>query len=288
MLSGGLSVTIPMHKHPSIFAILALIIFGWHSPHAVAADASAWGGADQGKVRLVAGAKDADGYLHAGVQIVLAEGWKTYWRVPGDSGIPPSFKWDASSNVADLKVLWPTPTRFRDDFGWNNGYKKEIVFPVRIKPADVKKPVRLSMTLFYGVCSELCIPGKADLELTLQPEGTSANQALIHRYLKAVPKPPEQVSGLGVAKVTSEQSGNAVYLSVDVERKAGETVSLFVEGPSKFYFEMPVANQTATPDHARFRLRVDGAKKAAELSGAKLVFTAIQGDLHLEQPWQLN
>ena len=288
MLWRGTTVTASMQPQLRIIAGLAVLLFGWLSTPVLASDASVWGGADKGKVRLIAGARDAAGHLHAGVQIVLDKGWKTYWRVPGDSGVPPSFKWDGSRNAADIEVLWPTPGRFRDDFGWNNGYKKEVVFPVRIRPEQADKPVHLVMTLYYGVCRELCIPGKAELELTLQPEGTSANQALIQRYLQAVPKPPEKVAGLNVARVEAEQSGSSVFLSVDVERKPGNPVSLFVEGPSKFYFEMPVANQTAAPDHARFRLRVDGAKEAADLQGAGLVFTAIQGDLRLEQPWQLN
>ena len=199
-----------------IFAYLTFLFLGWTSTSAIAADASVWGGADKGKVRLVAGAKDADGYLHAGVQIVLEKGWKTYWRVPGDSGVPPYFKWDKSRNAAEIDLLWPAPSRFRDDFGWNNGYKTEVVFPIRVKPNDPEQPVHLSMTLHYGVCRELCIPGKAELELTLQPQGTSMYQALIHRSLRTVPKPPEEISGLRVAKVNSVKSGASIHLNVDV------------------------------------------------------------------------
>ena len=277
-----------MHLQLRILASLTILALSCMSGSASVADASAWGGADKGKVRLVAGAKDADGFLHAGVQIALEKGWKTYWRVPGDSGIPPYFKWDKSRNAAEIKLLWPVPSRFRDDFGWNNGYKTEIVFPVRVKPRDPKQPVHLSMTLHYGVCRELCIPGKADLELVLQPQGTSTYQALIHRYLRAVPKPLEEISGLKVANVRPAKSGKSIFLNVDVERNSGENVALFVEGPSKFYFEVPQVSQTATPEVARFKFRVDGAKETADLTGAKLTFTAVQGDLRLEQPWQLN
>ncbi len=268
-------------------ALLALLLAVTGS--SVFADgATAWGGVDKGKVRLIAGSRTADGYIYAGVQVVLEKGWKTYWRMPGDSGVPPLFDWSKSANAADIELQWPTPGRFRDDYGWSNGYKSETVFPVRIKAADPSKPVDLALTLHYGVCRELCIPGKAELKLSLSPDDAVSHQAVISRFLRQVPKPPEKVNGLKVTGVEVIEAGKSVFLSIDVERAAGKKVALFVEGPSKFYFEMPLANQTATPDHSRFRVRVDGAKNVASLKGAKLTFTAVEGDLRLEQPWSLD
>ncbi|MEM7425859.1 MAG: protein-disulfide reductase DsbD domain-containing protein [Pseudomonadota bacterium] len=271
-----------------IYSGLLALFIAFAGTAAHAAGATDWGGVEQGKVRLVAGSPAPDGSFYAGVQVVLEEGWKTYWRVPGDSGVPPQFDWSRSENAGEIEVKWPAPGRFRDDYGWSNGYSKETLFPVRVTPREAGAPVKLALTFYYGVCRELCIPGKAELELVLSPEDGVSHQALISRYLMKVPRPPEKVDGLSVTNVEATASGKSVFLSVDVKRPAGGPVDLYVEGPSKYYFEMPLANQTATPDHSRFRVRVDGAETARSLKGAKLVFTAVQGDLRLEQPWALD
>jgi DsbC/DsbD-like thiol-disulfide interchange protein len=263
----------------SLFAISAA---------ALAADASDWRGSEKGKVRLVAGAKMADGVQYAGLQFDLAEGWKTYWRVPGDSGVPPSFEWKASSNVAELDVLFPAPARFRDNFGWNNGYKEDTLFPIRIKPQADGKPVQLRMTVYYGVCKELCIPGKAKLSLDIPAQGVSSHQALIGRYLRKVPQSPEAVKGLSISAAEAKGAGDEVTLSVQVKRSGSEPVTLFVEGPDDFYFEAPKMQTSANPAYSRYEIRVDGAKSAESLKGSRLRFTAVQGELRLEQPWTLD
>ena len=82
---------------------------------------SNWAGSEFGKIRLLAGEENASGMRYAGLEFKLADGWKTYWRSPGDSGVPPEFDWSASKNVKSVKVQWPTPRRFKDDFGNNIG-----------------------------------------------------------------------------------------------------------------------------------------------------------------------
>src|SRR2546429_8793312 len=72
---------------------------------ALAADASPWDGSDRAAVRLIAGAARTEGgatVYRAGVEIRLAPGWKTYWRYPGDSGIPPRFDFSKSRNVTSV------------------------------------------------------------------------------------------------------------------------------------------------------------------------------------------
>src|SRR5271165_751424 len=86
------------------------------APCAHAADASAWDGDARSAVRLIAGAADG-ATLRAGVEIRLAPGWKTYWRYPGDSGVPPRFDFAGSTNVQQATVQWPTPHRFADSGG---------------------------------------------------------------------------------------------------------------------------------------------------------------------------
>ena len=124
------------------------------------------------KARLVSGTVGGaeNGELLAGVQIRLEPGWKTYWRTPGDSGVPPSFDWSGSKNLKEAQVLYPAPHRFADAGGTAIGYEDEVVFPVKITPERPGEPVELKLNVAYGLCKTLCIPNQASLSLELPPQ----------------------------------------------------------------------------------------------------------------------
>ncbi|MEM8644727.1 MAG: protein-disulfide reductase DsbD domain-containing protein [Pseudomonadota bacterium] len=272
----------------TVFALgLALSAFAAPAP-TLAAGASDWKGDEAARVRLIAGARMPDGKLLAGLEFDLTEGWKTYWRAPGDSGVPSVFDWQRSQNVKSVKVHWPAPTRFKDKYGWNNGYAKDFVFPIEISPKNPAEPVKLELLLHYGVCEELCIPGKADLTLEMPPEGFSGHQALIGRYLQMVPQPANPESAVKVANVQVEKAGEGVKLDVTLNKEIPRPVTLFVEGPSAYYFEIPRRKSGAEDKTSRFQVVVDGAAAPAELKGKELTFTAVQGELRLEQTWRLD
>src|SRR3954465_8485498 len=88
---------------------------------AVAGEASPWIQGHHSRARLVAGGADGAARL-AAVESVLGRGFNTYWRNPGESGLPQAFDWSASENVAMAEVLWPAPTRFEDAGGVSYGY----------------------------------------------------------------------------------------------------------------------------------------------------------------------
>ena len=77
----------------------------------------------------------------AGVRIALDKGWKTYWRSPGDAGIPPSLNFADSQNVARVTVHWPTPEIFDQNGLRSVGYDDELILPLEITPADPSQPV---------------------------------------------------------------------------------------------------------------------------------------------------
>ncbi|HIC65758.1 MAG TPA: hypothetical protein EYO87_07165, partial [Paracoccus sp.] len=83
------------------------------------------------------------GTISAGLYLRLGKDWKTYWRSPGEVGIPPSIDWSGSSNVAETEFLWPAPQRFTA-FGIENfGYHEEVVFPISITLKNPDAPVEL-------------------------------------------------------------------------------------------------------------------------------------------------
>src|SRR5262245_24638064 len=133
------------HRPPAALIFCAnLVVLLTLSRPAAAADASPWDGAARAAVRLIAGGQrgPAAATVHrAGVEIRLAPGWKTYWRYPGDSGVPPRFDFTSSRNVKSVTVRWPAPQRLTDESGTSIGYKHDIVFPLEVVPQDAAKPV---------------------------------------------------------------------------------------------------------------------------------------------------
>src|SRR5690348_1018334 len=125
----------------------------------VHAETSAWSEDMKSAVRLISG-ETAAAPMQAGVEMKLASGWHTYWRYPGDSGIPPQFDFAGSDNLKSAVVLYPAPTLHKDDAGETIGYEKDVIFPVQVTPKDAAKPVKLRVMLDYAVCEKMCVPAK--------------------------------------------------------------------------------------------------------------------------------
>src|ERR1700729_2714064 len=106
-------------------------------------DASPWIRDGHSAVRLLAGSRSG-AVLLGGIAIQLQPGWHTYWRNPGDSGVPPRFDFSKSENIEAVTVLWPAPVKFADGSGGTSlGYQKQVVLPLRIVAKNADRPVTL-------------------------------------------------------------------------------------------------------------------------------------------------
>jgi len=157
--------------------------------------------------------------LSAGLHLDLGEGWKTYWRSPGEVGIPPSIDWAGSENVEDVDFLWPAPERFTA-FGIENfGYHDEVVFPLRIALSDPGAPVRLNANVTLLTCSTVCVPQEFTLTLSLpRASGIDADAAaLISAYAEKVPDEGTE-SGISIRSAYLDPDMNALTLAARSER----------------------------------------------------------------------
>lgn len=109
----------------------------------------------------------------AAVELQLAPGWKTYWRSPGDAGIPPTFDWSGSENLKSVRLHWPVPQVFEANGMQTIGYHERLVLPVEITPKDLTRPVRLSVVIALGVCDQICLPATLALTSDLIAPGSS-------------------------------------------------------------------------------------------------------------------
>jgi DsbC/DsbD-like thiol-disulfide interchange protein len=107
----------------------------------------------------------------AAIDLQLAPGWKTYWRSPGDAGIPPSFDWSGSDNVKSVRIHWPTPAVFHTNGMQTIGYHDRVILPVEVTPETPGLPIRLQLRMDLGVCDEICLPAALDLSTDLSAPG---------------------------------------------------------------------------------------------------------------------
>jgi DsbC/DsbD-like thiol-disulfide interchange protein len=274
---------------PTGLTIVALVLCAATAGRAQGA--SDWNMQSHSAVRLIAGSnlKTADGtILRAGVEIRLDPGWKTYWRDPGDSGVPPTLDFSGSANVKSVRVEWPAPERFPDGAGGTSiGYVNHVTLPLRVSPADATKPVALQVKLAYAVCGTLCVPAEANLTLPLGADG--ASQTAINEAEIRVPKrvalgqaDSGDGKGLAILAVHREPGDAHERIVVDVAAPSGTPVDLFVEGPTPDW-SLPLPEAAPGSGAKRqFSFDLDGLPPDAHADGATLTFTAVSPDDAIE------
>ncbi|MGB8432082.1 MAG: protein-disulfide reductase DsbD domain-containing protein [Pseudolabrys sp.] len=253
-----------------------------------AAGESPWSEDVRSAVRLVSGANNnGDAHLRAGIEIKMQPGWKTYWRYPGDSGVPPHFDFSGSENLKTATVLYPAPHLFTDETGQSLGYKDRIIFPLVISPQQPGKPVRLRLKADYAVCEKLCVPAEGRAELTLTPGDSSQDSALA----AAEARVPKQVTAaqLGLT-VRRTNDGTKPLVAVDLGAPAGNPIDLFVEGPTpQWALPIPKRSQIAPAGRAQFSFELDGLPPGVDPKGqVDLTFTVVTGERAVEVKTHLD
>lgn len=258
--------------------LLSLTAAAWMAGAALtvvhAQDASGWVSDSHSAVRLLAGSRSG-AVLLGGVAFRLEPGWKTYWRTPGDSGLPARFDFSASDNVDGVTVLWPAPLRFPDGAGgYSFGYDRDVVLPLRILARQADKPVTLRARINYAVCERLCVPVEADLELPFVSVASTEDGALASA-LDAVPKPAGIGDSVPLSIVDVRREGER-RVFVDVSAADPGDVELFVEGPgSDWALPSPKRIDQAPAGLTRFAFDLDGLPPDAQIAGAALRLTLV-------------
>src|SRR5712671_1917876 len=269
-----MTVMVSMRAAVGLAAILLVGSFAIE----VRADASSpWQRDTHSAVRLLAGSRSG-GVLLGGIAFQLQPGWKTYWRSPGDSGVPPRFDFSKSDNVEAVTVLWPSPMKFDDGAGGHSlGYKQQVVLPLRIVAKSTDKPVTLRAEIHYAVCEKLCIPVEASSELTFASVASTEDGAL-SAALDTVPKPANVGDPTPLTIRDVKRAGKA-SVQVDVTAPEAREVSLFVEGPTPDWaLPIPKLLEHGPPGVKRFEFELDGLPPGAKPEGAALKFTLVGGD----------
>jgi DsbC/DsbD-like thiol-disulfide interchange protein len=248
--------------------------------HAVRSD---WAIADAAKMRvLLAGPRD-DGIV-GGIEFALEPGWYTYWKNPGEAGVPPTFDFSGSQNVADVVVLYPAPERYDDGTSVSLIYRDEVVFPLAVTPERPGEPVTLNVEAALGVCSRVCIPTRASAAAKLPPAAPhdALSEALLERFLARVPKPAEP-GRFEVESVTV--AGEA--LLIDVRMPDSAYSDLFADPPEGWYIGQP-ALVSRSDGVSRYRLSLAGRPRDGVVRGKTFRFVAVAGGEAIEEAIEIR
>ena len=277
-------VIVPMR---AALGLAAIALASFLPLEAYAEDASPWQRDGHSAVRLLAGSRSG-AVLMGGIAIQLQPGWKTYWRTPGDSGVPPRFDFSKSENVEAVTVLWPAPMKFDDGAGGISlGYKQQVVLPLRIVAKNADKPVTLRAGINYAVCEKLCIPVEASAELAFTSVASTEDSALF-AALDTVPK-PANVGDPNPFTIRDVKRDGKLNVLVDVAAPETKEISLFVEGPTPDWaLPVPKLLDHGPPGVKRFGFELDGLPPGASADGAALKFTLVGGDKAYEFNVNLN
>jgi DsbC/DsbD-like thiol-disulfide interchange protein len=235
------------------FATLCLVDF---SAPAFGADsfASDWSKSLKSTARLIAAGRD-EKFFRAGVEIDVDPNTITYWRNPGDAGVPPVFDFSRSQNVARMDVLFPVPHTFLENGARAIGYTGKVILPIHVFARDPTLPVVLNMKLDYAACGKICVPARAEARLLLSNAEDSPYREMIASFEALVPL-PVSLAMLGATVTTaSDAPADKPAWTVSIPLDAAAQPDLFVEGPVGWVFDVTSSANVAGDTH-QFRIEL--------------------------------
>ena len=218
------------------------------------------------------------------LELQLDPGWKTYWRSPGDSGVPPSATWEKSKNLAGASFYFPAPQRHADQGGESIGYKDHVVLPLRVERTNNNASVTLAMSFSFGVCKNICVP--VDVDVTAGCFSDSRNEIAFN--VEAVPRAPGQRrdSDPNLVAVSGSVAALAPKLTIDVDFGAGATgTDLFLEAPEGLYVPLPARSPPDAKGRARFTVDLSKTLDPKDLLGKELRLTMVSSKGASEALW---
>lgn len=228
---------------------------------------------------LLTGWETQDGTHMTALRLQLAPDWKTYWRAPGDAGIPPLFDWAGSRNVGSVRIHWPRPSVFHLNGMQSIGYHDQLVLPIEVTPADPSQPVSVKLSVEMGVCRDICVPASVMVGGDLLTPG--AADAAIAAALADQPEPAAAqatcavepiADGLRVTAtlrmaalggdetVVFETGRDGIWVAESVEERQGDRLIAVTE-------MVPPEGAPFALDRSALVLTVIGPDRAVEIRG---------------------
>ncbi|MEM9853339.1 MAG: protein-disulfide reductase DsbD domain-containing protein [Pseudomonadota bacterium] len=221
-------------------------------------------------VEVLPGWREADSTHIAALKLTLAHGWKTYWRAPGDAGIPPDFDWSASENVAEVVPHWPVPDIFTQNGMRSIGYDDEVVIPLHVLREDPAKPIHLRAEVSLGICEEICIPAFVSLDALLPAEGSADQDILTALGDRPLTEDEARVTHVACLIAPSED-GLGLTVEITMPRIGrGEAAAIETSDPSIWVAEPRLRRDGDTLTAQTELIRYNAAPLAVDRSGIRV------------------
>lgn len=240
-------------------------------PFGANAATSEWVTSPGGKIRLVAAQPKEDGTIPATLEVKLNPGWKTYWREPGASGIPPQVTLDPAGDVELEKIGFPVPKTFDDGVVRYIGYDRPVAFPLTLKRVHGSGDVTIRASVFLGICEDICIPVQGELTLAIKQGGfdNPLDGARIDDAVAALPEAPSADFSVTASRYDADKALMHLSVRLPADDKDPE---LFLAGPSGISFGKPEIQPAGDRAlNAAVPVRLTG--KDRELKGKPIVLT---------------
>ena len=171
--------------------LISIILFTFYFNTSFALS-SEWAVGETSKLRLISPySQNSSKNITIGLEYQMQSGWKTYWKSPGDGGFAQNISWENSSNISDVKILWPTPIKFEILGLTSLGYQDNVTFPLEIEIENEFQDINLDLHVNYLICKEICIPGDARIFLDI-PAGEKKINDNYFDVEQALSKLPEK------------------------------------------------------------------------------------------------
>lgn len=220
-----------------------------------------------------------NGHHMAGLRLQLAPDWKTYWRSPGEAGIPPLFNWTGSVNVKSVRVHWPSPVAFHTNGMQTIGYHEGVVLPLEVVPLDPSKPMELRAGVDLGVCNQICMPAAVQLTAVLDAGGPDA---AIKAALKAQPVAGKAAGLRAIScEVAPIADGLRLTAVLDLPQRGAETVVIETSDASVWVGEAQSARAGGRLTAAVDLVASNGAPFALDRSGVVVTVLGAGGSVEI-------
>lgn len=269
------------HLRTAAIGILVAML-GLSSAQAATSD---WADNEGGRMRLIALPPQPNGHVRAALQIEPGPGWITYWREPGDSGIPPQVTPAPGSGIVLERISYPTPKSIVVGSTQEIGYDGPVTLPIDLR-IGADHPDTLDISAFIGLCKDICIPFQADLSLSLADDQPSRHEAgAIDAATAMLPQSPSTEFAVTSHALTS--NAGSLSLQLTLPEGTGAPPAIYIIGPSGHVF---FRQSNAKRDGKNFStdIAVDKLPKGYDFKGKSWDILVVDGQRAMETSLSLD
>lgn len=199
------------------------------------------------KMRMMStGEQSNDGkIIQTVLDVELSGDWKTYWRSPGEGGIPPSWDWSQSSNIESVEWHWPIPKYYEQLGVMTLGYKKHVSFPVTLTLKDPNQPALFRANLTFPSCTTICVLHDYAIELPIDGQSLALDEQAMFLFNQGMSRAPKSAYHVSNEQLFWDKANQQLVVQLDNDQ-AWDKPQVLIDGESVIddFFAQPALHIT--------------------------------------------